>query len=90
MMSQKSERSSIRRLSTKYTMCSRVMALGLRKSHCVQKRACYQFSEQGGKLKCYKNLPSIKGIGPRSATVLLSVIGNINDFADVAKSCAKT
>ena len=47
-----------------------------------------QISEHGGKLKGHKNLTSIKGIGPRSATVLLSVIGNVNDFADEDKLSA--
>lgn len=47
-----------------------------------------QIIEQGSKLKGHKNLASIKGIGSRSATVLLSVIGNVNDFADEDKLSA--
>jgi len=44
-----------------------------------------QMIEQGKKLKGHKNLTSIKGIGDRSATVLLSVIGDVNDFANEDK-----
>jgi len=47
-----------------------------------------QMSQQGRKLKGHKNLASIKGIGERSATVLLSVIGDVNDFADENKLAA--
>jgi len=47
-----------------------------------------QITEQGSKLKGHKNLASIKGIGSRSATVLLSVIGDVNDFADEDKLSA--
>ena len=41
--------------------------------------------KQGLKLPGYKNLKSIKGIGDTGASVLLSVIGDVNDFADVGK-----
>jgi transposase len=44
-----------------------------------------EMSQQGRKLSGHKNLTSIKGIGDRSATVLLSVIGDVNDFADEDK-----
>lgn len=44
--------------------------------------------EVGSKLKGHKNLVSIKGIGDRSASILLSVIGNIDDFASEAKLSA--
>lgn len=44
--------------------------------------------EQGKKLKGHKNLASIKGIGDRSATVLLSVIGEVKDFANEDKLAA--
>ena len=47
-----------------------------------------QMTEQGQTLKGHQNLTSIKGIGGRSATVLLSVIGNVNDFADKDKLSA--
>ena len=47
-----------------------------------------QMIDQGKKLKGHKNLSSIKGIGDRSATVLLSVIGNVKDFADENKWAA--
>ena len=44
-----------------------------------------QIKDAGSKLKGHENLSSIKGIGAKSATVLLSVIGNVNDFADFDK-----
>lgn len=44
-----------------------------------------QISEHGKNLKGHENLSSIKGIGERSATVLLSVIDDVNDFADEDK-----
>lgn len=44
-----------------------------------------QISDRGKGLKGYDNLVSIKGIGSRSATILLSVIGDINDFATAGK-----
>jgi transposase len=44
-----------------------------------------QVKDAGTKLKGHENLTSIKGIGDKSATVLLSVIGNIKDFADADK-----
>lgn len=47
-----------------------------------------QMVTQGKTLKGHKNLASIKGIGDRSATVLLSVIGNVNDFANENKLAA--
>ena len=49
----------------------------------------FRIIEQGIKLKGHKNLASIKGIGSRSATVLLSVIDDVNDFADEDKLAAK-
>jgi len=47
-----------------------------------------QMIDQGSKLKGHKNLASIKGIGDRSATVLLSVIGDVKDFANEDKLAA--
>ena len=44
-----------------------------------------QIKEAGSTMKGHQNLTSIKGIGAKSATVLLSVIGNVNDFADFDK-----
>ena len=41
--------------------------------------------QEGEKLPGYKNLKSIKGIGGTSATILLSIIGNIDDFASEGK-----
>jgi len=37
---------------------------------------------EGNKLKGHGNLTSIKGIGPLSASILLSVIGDVRDFPD--------
>jgi transposase len=44
--------------------------------------------EQGPKLPGHKNIKSIKGIGDVGAGVLLSVIGDINDFKDPGKLAA--
>lgn len=44
--------------------------------------------EEGPKLAGHENLMSIKGIGPVSAAVLLSVIGDIKDFSDPGKLAA--
>jgi transposase len=45
-------------------------------------RAIEQASQ---KLEGYRNLNSIKGIGSLGASILLSVIGDVNDFADERK-----
>jgi transposase len=45
-------------------------------------------SKQGPKLPGHENLTSIKGIGDVGAGVLLSVIGDVNDFADEGKLAA--
>jgi len=39
----------------------------------------------GEKLPGHENLTSIKGIGPTSASILLSTIGDVKDFADEGK-----
>lgn len=39
-----------------------------------------ELKSRGEKLKGYKNLTSIKGIGDISSTILLNTIGDINDF----------
>lgn len=44
--------------------------------------------EVGSQLKGYEGLTSIKGIGERSAAILLSAIGDIDDFENEAKLCA--
>jgi transposase len=44
--------------------------------------------KQGPKLPGWENITSIKGIGETGATVLLSTIGNIADFADEGKLAA--
>ena len=38
--------------------------------------------EEGSKLEGYKGLSSIKGIGKITGAILLSVIGDVNDFPD--------
>lgn len=52
------------------------------------KRLDKDIIEHGKKLKGHKNISSIKGIGDKSASVLLSVIGNVKDFADADKLAA--
>jgi len=44
-----------------------------------------QIRDLGSKMDGFENLKSIKGIGDLSASILLSVIGNIDDFADEGK-----
>jgi len=44
-----------------------------------------EIARQGPQLKGHDSLTSIKGIGTRSATILLSVIGDVADFADENK-----
>jgi transposase len=39
-----------------------------------------QIAESGREMEGYRNLKSIKGIGERSAAILLSVIGDVKDF----------
>lgn len=39
-------------------------------------------AEEGSKLEGHKNLTSIKGIGKITGAILLSVIGDVNDFPD--------
>jgi transposase len=45
-------------------------------------------NEQAKKLEGYDNMISIKGIGEKSAAVLLSVIGDVNEFANENKLAA--
>lgn len=42
-------------------------------------------AEEGAKLEGYKNLISIKGIGELTSAILLSVIGDVNDFPDESR-----
>jgi transposase len=44
--------------------------------------------ERGQQLKGHRNLTSIKGIGSLGASILLSIIGDIHDFADEGKLAA--
>lgn len=52
------------------------------------KRLDSDICEHGKNLKGHSNLRSIKGIGDKSATVLLSVIGDVTDFANEDKLAA--
>jgi transposase len=45
-------------------------------------------TEEGQKLEGHKNPTAIKGIGPLTGSILLSVIGYIDDFADEGKLAA--
>ena len=45
-------------------------------------------AEEGSKLPGHKNLTSIKGIGPLTGSILLSVIGDIQDFENEGKLAA--
>jgi transposase len=45
-------------------------------------------ADEGRKLEGHKNLTSIKGIGPLTGSILLSVIGDINDFPDEGRLAA--
>lgn len=47
-----------------------------------------EMTDRGKRINGHKNLTSIKGVGDISATILLSTIGNINDFADDKKLAA--
>lgn len=44
-----------------------------------------ELSDKGKDLDGFDNITSIKGIGDKSGTILLSVIGNINDFENEKK-----
>jgi len=54
----------------------------LNKSICELDKA---IKDEGSKLKGHKNLKSIKGIGDLGAGILLSVIGDVNHFANEGK-----
>lgn len=47
-----------------------------------------QIRDLGSKMDGFANLKSIKGIGDLSVSILLSVIGDVNDFADEGKLAA--
>ena len=49
------------------------------------KRLDEEIAAEGGKLTGFANLVSIKGIGAKSAALLLAVIGAVEDFADENK-----
>jgi transposase len=52
------------------------------------KRLEVQLEASGAQLRGQKNLVSIKGIGPRAAAILLSVIGDVEAFSSEAKLAA--
>lgn len=47
-----------------------------------------ELKEQGKNLDGYENITSIKGIGEKSGTILLSIIGDINNFSSEKKLAA--
>lgn len=47
-----------------------------------------KINAMGSKMKGFENITSIKGIGAKSGTILLSIIGNIDDFKDEKKLAA--
>lgn len=47
-----------------------------------------EFIERGKNLDGFESITSIKGIGKKSGTILLSIIGNIKDFKDEKKLAA--
>lgn len=47
-----------------------------------------QIVDKGKKLKGFENITSIKGIGEKGGTILLSIIGDIEDFSDAKKLAA--
>jgi transposase len=49
------------------------------------KRLDGEIEENGKHLKGYENITSIKGIGSKSAAILLSVIGDVHDFENAKK-----
>jgi len=47
-----------------------------------------KINDMGKQLKGFENITSIKGIGSKSGTILLSIIGDINDFESEKKLAA--
>lgn len=47
-----------------------------------------KINDMGSKMKGFDNITSIKGIGAKSGTILLSIIGNIDDFESDKKLAA--
>lgn len=62
-----------------------VIVAQIRSLNAGVKRLEAEIKEQGAKLDGHQNLTSIKGVGAQSATILLSVIGKVTDFADEDK-----
>ena len=62
-----------------------VIVAQLRSIHEGIQRLGAQMAESGAQLKGHANLVSIKGIGPKAASILLSVIGEVNHFESEEK-----
>lgn len=56
--------------------------------HQAIKKLDDEMIEKGKTLEGHRNLASIKGIGDKASSILLSVIGNVKDFADENKLAA--
>ncbi len=84
-----SEKGLERALSRDWTAVERVeievIASQIRSLNENLKKVDNQMSVSGAELEGHQNLVSIKGIGAKSAAILLSVIGNVNDFEDEDK-----
>ena len=52
------------------------------------KKLDQELEDKGSELPGYENITSIKGIGKKSGSILLSVIGDINDFESEKKLAA--
>jgi len=66
----------------------RVLAAQIRALNASVKDLEKAIDAQARKLEGYESLTSIKGIGPTSAATLLTVIGNVGDFADAGRLAA--
>jgi transposase len=62
-----------------------VIAAQIRALNGNLKKLDKQMAESGAELEGQQSLVSIKGIGPKSAAILLSVIGDVKDFEDAEK-----
>ena len=75
-------------LDTSYLFELRIIVEQIRSLNKAIKEIDKELSSRGKELTGHKNLTSITGIGDISATILLSVIGNIDDFANEKKLAA--
>lgn len=65
-----------------------VLAAQIRSLNAAVKELEKTIAAEAGKLAGYASLTSIKGIGSVGAATLLTVIGDVNDFADAGKLAA--